>query len=220
MSPPRWRVALIDSGCDAPAPPPAAALRFRLDAGAVHREAPVADPTGHGSRIGAIIAAAQPAPELLLAQVFDGGWPTSAAVVAEALRWAVSAGAQLLHLSLGLRADRPVLRGAVEHALAAGCIVVAAVPARGGVPYPAAYPGVLRATGDARCAPHQLSALDPDAALFGGCTRTPGGAGASVGAAYVSRAICGIGLPPTGGLAGIVARLAAQAAFSGPERRR
>lgn len=224
MNPPRWRVALIDSGCGAPAPQPAAAMRFRLAAGAVRREEAVADASGHGSRIGAIVAQAQPAPELLLAQVFDSGGPTSAAVVADAVCWAANAGAHLLHLSLGLRADRPLLRDAIEEALAAGCIVVASVPARGALPYPAAYPGVLRATGDARCAPEQVSLLDPAGPLFGGCVRAPdsapGGAGASVGAAYVTRAICGAGLPPRSSPAAIAARLAALAAFSGRERRR
>jgi hypothetical protein len=222
MHPKRWRVALIDSGCDAPGVSPTAALRFRLAADGVQREAAVADPSGHGSRVGAIIAAAVPAPEMLLAQVFADNAATSAAVVAAAVNWAAGAGAQLLHLSLGLRADRPVLREAIGAALAAGCVVVAAAPARGELSYPAAYPGVLRATGDARCAPGELSALDAAAPLFGGCVRPPQGApggGASIGAAFVTRAILDAGPVAGAGLPELVAALVRRAAYRGPERR-
>lgn len=218
MLPQRWRVALIDSGCAAPA----AAARFRLVDGNVCREAAVADPSGHGSRIAGIIEACDPAPELLLAQVFESAGPTSAAVVAAALDWACAQQADLIHLSLGLRADRAVLSAAVAAATARGCLLVAAVPARGAVPYPAAYPGVLRATGDARCAPGQLSLLDPGAPLFGGCPRVPGsaaGGGASVGAAQVTRAIVGGFAPVRATLAEVVAGLALLAVFQGPERR-
>ena len=93
----------------------------------------------------------------------------SAAAVAAAVDWAVEHGASLVHLSLGLTADRAVLRAAVERAIRAGCVIVAASPARGPRVYPGAYPQVIRGTGDARCAPGELSCLQPG--LFGACPR-------------------------------------------------
>jgi subtilisin family serine protease len=219
----RWRVALIDSGCDPPAPVPLGAVRLHLVGGTIREDAVVADPSGHGSRMARIIAAAASAPELLLAQVFDDERATSAAAVAAGVRWALRQGAQLLHMSLGLGADREVLRAAIAEAIAAGRIVVTAAPARGTLPYPAAYPGVLRASGDARCSAMQISALDPAALLFGGCVRTEGvagGAGASIGAAHVTRALLDLAPHPGCTLAEAGAALEQAATFKGREQRR
>jgi len=115
----------------------------------------------------------------------------------------------------------------VQRALDAGCIIVAATPARGASVYPAAYPGVIRATGDARCAPHELSALRPW--LFGGCPRLEAASftanrraqshasgGASIGAAWVTHAI--LQEPPLAAPATVEA-LTARAKYRGPERR-
>lgn len=210
----RWRVGLLDSG--APAGLARAATRFALDGS----EAPaLPDPTGHGSRIAAILAATAPDLELVLAQVFAAAGPTSPAAVAAGLDWCVAAGATLVHLSLGLVADRAVLAEAVARALRAGCLLVAAVPARGGMVYPAAYAGVIRGTGDARCAPGEISRLG--AVTFGGCVRVPGGAsgaGASIGAAHVSQAL--LRWVPVGSTPAVAAQaLAARSRYDGPERR-
>jgi hypothetical protein len=209
-----WRVGLIDSGADATRV--AAAARFAPDgtpAGAAG-----ADPTGHGTRVAALLLEAAPDIELVLAQVFAGGAPTSAAAVAAAIDWCIAEGAQLVHLSLGLAADRAPLRAAVARAVDAGLLVVAATPARGAAVYPAAYPGVIRATGDARCAAGEISRLGP--ATFGGCVRTAAGAGqgASVGAAAVSRALLAA-VAPGSPLRLAVQALAARARYDGPERR-
>jgi len=153
----------------------------------------------------------------LLAQVFLSAAPASAAAVAAAIDWAVSGGAHLIHLSLGIAADRSVLRAAVGRAIDCGIVVVAAMPARGEGVYPAGYPSVIGGTGDARCGPGDISALG--SRLFGGCAATARGArGASVGAAWVSRAISRL---PAGtpSLAAIEA-LRAMARHIGPERRR
>jgi hypothetical protein len=67
-------------------------------------------------------------------------------------------------------------------------ILIASTPARGAPVYPAAYPGVLRVTGDARCGPAEVSALGGVPADYGACVRdvdgTPGGA--SLAAAHVT----------------------------------
>jgi hypothetical protein len=196
---------------------------------------PVADPTGHGSRIAQLLAgdrsgessggrlaiAPDEAPphaiELLLGQVFVDSAPATSAAVAAALDWAVVRAAHLIHLSLGLAADRTILRAAVERALHAGCVLVASAPARGAAVYPASYPGVIQGTGDARCAPGELSALAER--RFGGCPRFEAGrlAGASIGAAWVTRAI--LDEPATASTTEVVGALRAHARYLGPERR-
>jgi hypothetical protein len=212
----RWRVGLIDSGADFAAP--VAAVRFAADG---TRGPAGPDPTGHGSRIARLIAGGRPDVELVLAQVFASRRPASAAAVAAAVDWCLAEQANLLHLSLGLAADRAALAAAIARAAAAGCLVVAATPARGAPVYPAAYAGVIRATGDARCGPDEISRLA--AVTFGGCVRlaadaAPGGRGASVGAAAVSRALIAW-VAPGSSCAAAVQALAARARYDGPERR-
>jgi hypothetical protein len=211
----RWRVGLIDSGADPAAV--RAAARFGADGG---RGAAAEDPTGHGTRIARLIAAGRPDLELVLAQVFESGRPTSVAAVVAAIDWCRAEGANLLHLSLGLAADRAPLAAAIARAVEAGCLVVAATPARGAPVYPAAYDGVIRATGDARCGVDEISRLAT--ATFGGCVRpgvgAAGGRGASIGAAAVSRALIAW-VPPGSAYGDAVHALTARARYDGPERR-
>lgn len=184
------RIGIVDSGIDlndgpgengngkdgaggAPVPVPARAA-FVLDGNGVVEAPPHPDRVGHGSAVAGIVRALAPDSVLLDAQVFADAPVTNAAVAAAGLRWAVGQGARLVTMSFGLPADRAVLRDAVAEALAAGILLVAASPARGGPVWPAAYPGVIAATGDARCAPGEISVL-PGA--FGACPRPMGAAG-------------------------------------------
>lgn len=154
-------VGIVDSGlatglAERLAGPPAGRLAAGIafvDAGDGPPEAqlPVADPLGHGSQIAELILAAAPAARLLCAQVFTARQPASVHTVAAGLRWCVGQGARVINLSLGLRDDRPILRAACAEAVEAGVLLVASAPARGGRVYPAAYPGVLAVSGDARC---------------------------------------------------------------------
>jgi hypothetical protein len=207
-----WRVAVIDSCGLWPGALEAAA--FVSVAGVIERCPPGPDPTGHGSRVVELLEA--PGVELFLAQVFTDTTPASAAAVAAALGWALGRGANLIHMSLGLAADRAVLREATARAQGAGAIVVASTPARGAPVYPSAYAGVIRATGDARCAPGELSCLGPW--HFGGCARFPQGrrGGASAGAAWVSKAI--LEIPDRVNIDGALEVLRARSAYSGAER--
>ena len=212
----RWRLGLIDS-CGEQAGSVASAC-FMADGGKVRRVLSGADPTGHGSRIAAILTHNLSNCDLLLAQVFATPGPTCAAVVSAAIDWCLGEGVNLMHISLHLTVNRPVLAAAVARAVAQDCIVMAATPARGGVVYPAAYSGVIRGTGDARCSPSEISRLAP--ATFGGCPRhgesTVSDQGASIGAAHVTRKL----------LEGVVQRtsveasvaLTVRAKYWGPER--
>ena len=218
-----WRVGLIDSCGGWPGALGTAA--FISVGNRVECREPVPDPTGHGSRIAGALLRDRPV-ELLLGQVFTTVAPTTGAAVAAAVDWAVAGRANLLHLSLGLAADRPVLAAAIARAIGTGCIVVASSPARGAPVYPAAYPGVIRATGDARCAPGEVSCLGRG--LFGGCPRlddvptgVAGGGdsvgGASTGAAWVTWSILGGGAPAAA--SDVIERLTATARHHGRERR-
>ncbi len=187
------------------------------------------DSLGHGSRVAAVIQACAPAADLLIAQVFVQRLTTSAAQVAAAIDWLVASGASVINLSLGLREPRPVLATACQRALAAGVILCAATPARGEPVYPAAHAGVWRVTGDARCARHEIAALDAAYADFGAHVRpldgSLTGAGASIACAHLSGHLAHL----LGGRAGeaaaatastaLRARLSATARYHGRERR-
>jgi hypothetical protein len=176
---------------------------------------PVADPTGHGTRIADILTDGRDDVSLYLAQVFDRSARTSVDAVARAVEWCVAEGVDLIHLSLGLSSDRPVLATSIARALDSGRLVVASLPSRGATPYPACYEGVIQGTGDARCSPGQWSALGPR--TFGGTVAASGGAGASVGAAHVTRELT-LAIGPCN-FAAAIATLQAGARWGGPERR-
>ncbi|MHB1872511.1 MAG: subtilisin-like serine protease QhpE [Steroidobacteraceae bacterium] len=218
-----WRVAVIDSGIGPQANVPVReARRFEDLDGKILAGAAQPDGAGHGTTITRIIASAERPVDLLIGQVLDGHGRCTAAAVAAAVEWALSGGAQLVHLSLGLRADRAVLAEAIARAVRSGALVVCASPARGAPVFPAAYPGVLRATGDARCGRDEIAALGTREADFGACVTTdlPGSntaRGASIGAAHVSRIILSH-LEAGSSLATVRTILAARAAFRGPER--
>jgi hypothetical protein len=167
--------------------------RFELDAsGAVVMQMARGDSCGHGTTLARIITATAPCAGILSAEVFDTAGPAAPAVIAAGLEWLVEQGAVIVNMSFGLRADREVLRAACTTASRADVLLVAAVPARGDAVYPAAYPGVLRVTGDARCRAGEFSRLEESRVDFGACPglmeHTPHqpGSGSSLAAAHVT----------------------------------
>lgn len=185
------RVAVVDSGCSAVhAPRVRAAAAFVIGDGGLDEVPTIEDVLGHGSRVADILLHGAPQAELLVAQVFRERLTTTAAQVAAAIDWAVANGAQLVNLSLGLREPRPALAQACARAVAAGVVLCAAAPARGQAVYPAAFAGVLRVSGDARCAPGEFAAIGSAEIDFGAHVRPLGGsltgAGASMACAWLS----------------------------------
>jgi subtilisin family serine protease len=181
-------IGLVDSGVGHD-PNVAGARAFRLEGnGSISAATLEPDVIGHGSSIAATIAAAAPASRLVVAQVFRGAMTTPAAVVAAALEWLMSKEVRLVNMSFGLARDREVLRDACAAARAAGLLLVAASPARGPRAFPAAYPGMIRVSGDARCPPGAVSLLEEDPPLFGACPRSIDDRvrGASAAAAHVT----------------------------------
>ncbi len=213
------RIAVIDSGITLPGVPVADRAAFRLDGDALDMERIQAQPDriGHGSAVAAAILALAPAVDLIDAQIFHDRITASPAAVAAALRWSIGCGARLATLSLGLSADRPVLRAAVEEALSHGLLLIAASPARGGPVWPAAYPGVIAATGDARCGPGEVSILP---AAFGTCPRRPDGDPRAGGASLAVGHLAGLlaAAAPQSREAAL-AHLHSTARWQGPERR-
>ena len=213
------KVGVIDSGC-APTQALVAARRFWLDEGVLCEGLLQPDRLGHGSAVLASLQAEAGALPLLLAQVFSEHGSTSALQVAAALFWLAEQGVTLINLSLGLQQDRAVLRQACAEVQRAGVLLCASSPAQGSAVYPAAYPGVIRITGDARCAPGQWSWLGSAQADFGGHVGERGRAGASLGCAALSGRIAALLQQQPGlGRQQVCAWLQAHAAYRGPERR-
>ncbi|MFT3760753.1 S8 family serine peptidase [Thauera sp.] len=218
----RMRIGVVDSGhAAAQAPHVAASAAFVLDDGELRCVPVEADRLGHGSRVAEALLHCLPQAELLVAQVFGDRPATSAAQVAAAIDWLVDADARLINLSLGLREPRPALAAACARALAAGVVLCASAPARGQPVYPAGFPGVLRVTGDARCAaPGEIAALGAGHADYGAYVRpldgSLEGAGASMACAWLS-GMAASHLAAGGSAASLPGWLAAQARHHGVE---
>lgn len=185
------RVGIVDSGSTAAqASYVADSAAFVLGVDSVRVAQARADTLGHGARVLDVIHYCAPNAELFVAQVFRDRLTATASQVAAAIDWLVAHGTSVINLSLGLREPRPVLETACRHALAAGVTLCASTPARGGPVYPAAFPGVLRVTGDARCDRREIAALCAGHADFGAHVRpldgTLRGAGASIACAHLS----------------------------------
>jgi subtilisin family serine protease len=174
-------VGLLDSGV-------AAGLSAHVRASRAFVDAPAPDPRGHGSAIARIILQHAPGAALIDARVFVERQRATPEAVAAGLDWLREEGARVGNMSFGLRHDRAVLRDAVAAARAAGMVLIASVPARGGTVYPGGYPGVIPVSGDARCLPGEISALGGAPADYGACPQDAGGrqGGASFAAAHLT----------------------------------
>ncbi|QPC42874.1 peptidase S8 and S53 subtilisin kexin sedolisin [Kaustia mangrovi] len=221
-------VGILDSGVSgALAPRLARYRRFHpLDNGRIAAGPPVADETGHGSAVTQTVRVLAPTARLAHAQVFSGAHLAAPATIAAGLDWLAGDGADLVVMCFGLAADRAVLRTACARAVERGAILVAASPARGPQPFPAAYPHVIAVTGDARCAAGEVSHLDTAQALFGthcpppDSTRAPRFAGASAAAAhFAGLAAAWLCTAPGGGREALLAHFKAAARYRGAERR-
>lgn len=217
-------VGLIDSGVSAAlAPACSESCGFVLNSSGTVAEAEAReDRLGHGTALAEILLAESPDVRLVNAQVFTQRLSCSAAQIAAALDWMVGRNVPLVNMSFGLREDREVLRQACAEAQAAGVVLIASSPARGEPVYPANYPGVIRATGDARCAINEISILDTEQADFGAyvrCRQT-GVAGASVGCAHLSAYAARLLTPGSRlSVAELKSSLGEQATYRGAERK-
>lgn len=179
-----------------------------------------ADDDGHGTVVAGVLAAtgnngvgnvgAAPGATILPVKVLDADGNGSDSVVAAGIAYAVIAGADVVNLSLSGTDQSPVLLRAIESAVAAGVVVVAAAgnDPSGATQYPAAYapevPGLL-----------SVSATDDDGALADFSSwadsvtlSAPGvdlvGPGISGSASYVAASGTSVAAPLVSGAAALV----------------
>jgi hypothetical protein len=156
----------------------------------VERRQMTPDALGHGSAVSRRIASFAPGVRWHVAQVFDANRRASALQIAAALDWLAQQDIPLVCMSLGVRTDHPSLARACANAVSRGMTLCASVPARGVSVFPAAYAGMVRVTGDARCAPRQWSWLNTSRADFGAAAYDS--LGQPAGASLANAALCGI----------------------------
>ena len=145
------------------------------------------DLCGHGSAVSNIIAT-NPKTAIYTARVFHDKLVTNSNCVIAALQWLIAERVDIINMSFGLKNNNEQLATLCQQAIAQGIILVAASPAQGDKVYPASYHGVIRATGDARCQPNDISYLNSSQADLGAYAGDPrrGIAGASIGCAWVT----------------------------------
>lgn len=123
---------------------------------------------GHGPRGSSGVRGVAPFSKILPIRISATEVATSVALI-EGIDWAVSHGAKVICLALSERTGTPRLQAAIESALRADVVVVAAVgnlPGSSDVEYPAAYPGVLAAAGtDERGRHAAVSVTGPEVVL-------------------------------------------------------
>lgn len=111
------------------------------------------DQLGHGTAVTAAIQEKAPDALCLPVRVFREALKTSAAGLIAALRWAVAREVDVINLSLGTpnAAHREAFAAAVEEAVAAGVVIVAAREANGVPCYPGALEQVIGVDVDWDC---------------------------------------------------------------------
>jgi len=162
-------VAVIDTGIDESHPDLAGAVRERFDAAGDGKW----DVGAHGTSIASIVAArgqlqgVDPQAALLSVRAFpavEGAGATEATSLAllRGLDWSLAEHADVINMSLAGPAD-PLVDAAVEEAMAAGVIVVAAA-GNGGPDAPPAYPAAVKGV-------VAVTATDDKDQLFKGANR-------------------------------------------------
>lgn len=211
------RVGLLDGGVGGEAA--AAVVAARSFIGAVSGTAA----SSHGSQVAQCVLQHSESADLLVAQVFGDGREATVDTVLAGLSWLVEQGAQIVNMSFGMTQASPRLSHACRAAAEAGVVLVASAPARGGLAFPAAFGQCIAVSGDARCAPGEVSWLASASADFGthpflhpGDPRR--GGGASIAAARMS-GLLAAELAAGADAGTLRGKLADRARYFGPERR-
>jgi thermitase len=144
------KVAVLDSGVDLDHPDinPKVVLRANFSGAATNE-----DKYGHGTHVAGIVAASHntygvagvcPGCTILAGKVLDDRGIGSSSGLANGINWAVSNGAKVINMSIGVRASR-TLETAINNAWSKGVVLVAAAGNGGNQTkiYPAAYPNVI-----------------------------------------------------------------------------
>lgn len=151
---PSVRVAIIDTGVDTTHPDLVDHITQTID---IFAESTMSDRQGHGTHTAGIIGATPntqtqtrgicPSCQIIAIKAINDDGYGSDVTVAQGIDDAISAGAKVINLSIGSVNDAPAIKAAIERALAADIIVVAAAGNSernpGEAVFPAAYPGVI-----------------------------------------------------------------------------
>jgi subtilisin family serine protease len=159
------RVAVVDTG-----------IRMTPETGAVVAGLSFVDErwhdeTGHGTAVAATLRSLAPDAELLAVKVFDRRLETTAALLADGIRWAAQNGAQVINVSAGARGDagHAAIDEATREATTRGAIVVAPAADDPGGRISQPVPGILRVAADPGCRPDQLRVLGGSGDGFAAC---------------------------------------------------
>lgn len=119
------------------------------------------DRLGHGTAVAAAIHEKAPDAVLLVAKVFDRSLSTSVTALVAAIDWAIGRRVRLVNLSLGTSdaEHEAALRGAVERAVGARVVIVAAIDEKGPRWLPGSLPGVVPVQLDWDCPRHEVRAV-------------------------------------------------------------
>jgi len=126
------RVAMIDSGVN-PTHPHVGGVVGGVALSGGGDNTVYLDYLGHGTAVAAAIREKAPEAELFAVKVFDRTLSTSLEMLVRALEWCVERGVHVVNLSLGTARPED-LRPALEHAAAAGVVVVSPPSTGGAVP--------------------------------------------------------------------------------------
>ena len=149
-------VAILDTGVDPDHPLFAGRLlpgHDFVDGDADPRETPanldtdgdglVDESLGHGSHVAGIAVLVAPEAKILPLRVLDTNGRGDAVTVARGIYYAVSQGARVINLSLGMLVEDMLVKGAIARATAGGAVVVASA-GNWGAEYPLEYPANFR----------------------------------------------------------------------------
>jgi len=178
----------------------------------------------HAAAIAASIVRHEASVAFANAAIFGERLTLAPAQLPTALAWLLERPPDVLHCSFGLATVDGELAAAFARAVAACRFVVAAAPARGRPVYPAALPGVLAVSGDARCGPDDWSWLNTAQVDFGAhvvAAHDPAVRGASAAAAHFTGLLCAKLSDAGAGAsdAAVLEALRRDASWRGPERR-
>jgi subtilisin family serine protease len=163
------RIAIIDSGVHEGhphVPGVAGGIGIDDDGG---MSGDFVDHLGHGTAVTAAISEKAPDARLYAVRIFGSSLATNITSLVAAIDWAIRHRMHLINLSLGSSQPRheEALRDAVEHATAAGVLIVAARDEDGMRWFPGSLPGVVSVRADASC-PRDGFRIErePDALVF------------------------------------------------------
>ena len=180
---------------------------------------------GHGTHVAGIVALCAPRARLLIVRVLDSEGRGDVKTVAAGIRWAVSHGARVINLSLGMLRSSGAVKIALAEAQAQGVICVAAAGNRGSE-YPQEFPAsspqalaVAAVDADDRPAPFTSYGSYVDLCAPGVAVRSayPGAryalwSGTSMAAPFISgTAALLVSLHPTWNLSAVMGRLSGSA---------